>query len=122
MRTPSPARTAVPTAPAVPGWRCEADETGIAARSASGTGAHVAVHDDDSRVRLDFWISDGVPNQVRAQLARQVFQHPALRSRRQVTAALPHGQADVLEALRSHVPDARTHVAGATCLLEGRVR
>jgi hypothetical protein len=122
MRTPRPARTATPTAPATPGWRCEADETGIAARSASGTGAHVAVHDEDGGVRLEFWISDTVPRQVRSQLARQVFQHPALRPRRPVTAALPYGQTDVLEELRSHVTDTHTHVAGVTCLLEGRVR
>jgi hypothetical protein len=108
--------------PSSSSWRCEADDGGVTALSAAGPGAHVAVHEDDARVRLEFWMSEGVPRQVRAELARRVFAHPALRARRSVVAALPQGQSEVLQELRTRVADARTHVAGATCLLEGHVR
>jgi hypothetical protein len=126
MPMSTPARTAVTTTteegPSCSAWRCEEDDGGVTALSAAGPGAHVAVHDDDARVRLEFWVSDRVPRRVRGELTRRVFEHPALRARRSVVAALPQGQSEVLQELRSRVADARTHVAGATCLLEGHVR
>jgi len=105
-----------------PAWRCEADERGVTAFSPSGPAAQVTVHEVDAGVQLDFWVSDGVPHQVRSELTRRVFQHPALRPRRVVAAALPQRETEVLQEIRAHVVDEHTHVAGSTCLVEGRVR
>ena len=44
------------------------------------------------------------------------------RPGRVVAAALPQRETEVLQELRAHVVDEHTHVAGSTCLLEGRVR
>jgi len=111
-----------PKQTAAPAWHCEVDEAGVTAFSPTGPAAQVTVHEVDAAVQLDFWVSDGVPHQVRSELTRRVFQHPALRPRRVVAAALPQRETEVLQEIRAHVVDEHTHVAGSTCLLEGRVR
>ncbi|MGY1747642.1 hypothetical protein [Modestobacter sp. SYSU DS0511] len=104
-------------------FRFEHDEHGVTALAGSGRPvAHVEVREDEAGVRLEFWLAQATPPRVRTELARSVFEHAALHPRRTVLAAVPHGQHDVLAELRAHVSGGRTHVAGATCLLEGRVR
>ncbi|MQA34652.1 hypothetical protein [Modestobacter roseus] len=111
------------TGPATGRYRLESDDLGVTALDASGRPvAHVEVRADDAAVRLEFWLAQAAPRHVRTELTRSVFRHAALRPRRAVLAAVPHGEPDVLAELRAHVSDTRTHVAGATCLLEGRVR
>jgi hypothetical protein len=105
-----------------PDWRLECDDHGVTALGDGGPVAHVEVSEDDVRVRLNFWVGQLLPHELRSELARSVFEHPALRPRRPLQAALPHGESEVLEEVRAHVADARTHVAGATCMLEGLVR
>jgi hypothetical protein len=106
----------------VAGWRLERDDHGVTAMTGDRPVAHVEVRDDATGVLLQFWTSEPLPHGLRSELTRRVFDHPALRSQRPISAALPHGESEVLQELRAHVVDARTHVAGATCLLEGRVR
>ncbi|MCU1605260.1 MAG: hypothetical protein JWP46_1725 [Modestobacter sp.] len=105
-----------------PDWRLECDDHGVTALGNGGPVAHVEVSEDDVRVRLNFWVGQLLPHELRSELARSVFEHPALRPRRPLQAALPYGEAEVLEEVRAHVADARTHVAGVTCMLEGLVR
>jgi hypothetical protein len=114
-RIPRPPRTE-------PDWRLECDDHGVTALGDGGPVAHVEVSEDDARVLLNFWVGQLLPHELRSELARSVFEHPALRPRRPLQAALPHGETEVLEEVRAHVADARTHVAGATCMLEGLVR
>jgi hypothetical protein len=105
-----------------PDWRLVCDDHGVTALGDVGPVAHVEVSEDDVRVLLSFWVGQLLPHELRSELARSVFLHPALRPRRPLQAAFPHGETEVLEEVRAHVADARTHVAGATCMLEGLVR
>src|SRR5918995_1623691 len=98
-------------------WWLEQDDHGVTACSGRGPVAHAEVSEDGGRVQLTFWVDERLPRDLRTRLARTVFGHPALQHERPVSAALPHRETDVLVELRSHVADATTHVAGATCLL-----
>jgi hypothetical protein len=102
-------------------WWLEEDDHGVTALRGTGPVAHAEVQEDDASVRLAFWLEERLPRELRSQLTRTVFDHPALRRHRPVSVALPHGESDVLLEVRSRVDDARTRVAGSTCLLEGRV-
>jgi hypothetical protein len=102
-------------------WALERDDHGVTARIGDRPVAHVEVRDADARVRLEFWMDERLPHELRTDLTRTVFDHPALRPCRPVSVAWPHRQTDVLQEVRRHVPDARIHVAGATCLLDGHI-
>jgi hypothetical protein len=117
-----------PSTPGVPAagtpagdWWLERDEHGVTARSGRRPVAHCEVSEDDVRVRLDFWVDERLPRELRTRLTTMAFEHPAVRHHRPVSAAIPHRETEVLLELRSHLDDASTRVAGATCLLEGRV-
>jgi hypothetical protein len=103
-------------------WWLDEDAHGVTARDRSGPVARVEVAEDGAGVQLVFWADERLPRQLRADLTRLAFRHPALRTSRPVSVALPHREVDVLDEVRAHVTGARTHVAGATCLLDGRVR
>ncbi len=103
-------------------WWLEHDDHGVTALNRRGPVAHVEVQEDDASVRLAFWLDERLPHELRTCLTRTAFEHPAIRPHRPVSVAFPHGESDVLQEVRSRVADVRTHVAGATCLLEGRVR
>jgi len=111
-----------PAAAPVPTWWLEQDELGVTAKDAHGAVGHVEVVEDDSRVRLVFWLDERVPHDLRTRLARTAFEHPALVSQRAVSVALPHHEVEVLQEARAHLANPSVHVAGVTCLLEGRVR
>jgi hypothetical protein len=118
----------VPTAGGTPGepggggWRLHRDDHGVTACSGRVPVAHVEVREDDARVRLEFWVDERLPHEVCARLTSMAFEHPALSPQRPVSAAFPHRETGVLLEVRSHVAEASTRVAGATCLLDGRVR
>jgi hypothetical protein len=103
-------------------WWLERDAHGVTARDQHRAVARVDVQERDADVRLAFWVDERLPRELRTRLTRTVFELPALRSRRSVSVALPLRESDVLQEVREHVADDSTHVAGATCLLEGRVR
>lgn len=103
-------------------WWLDEDEHGVTARREHGAVAHVEVADEGATVQLVFWLDEGLPRQLGTALARAVFERPALRPRRPVAVALPHRETDLLQEVQAHVAEARTHVAGTTCLVDGRVR
>jgi hypothetical protein len=103
-------------------WWLERDDRGVTARSGRVPVAHVEVQVRGPRVDLLFWVDERLPRELHTRLTRSAFEHPAVRPHRPVTVALPHRETDVLLEARSHLADASTRVAGATCLLEGRVR
>lgn len=117
----SPA-TSRPTTTAAEGWWLEQDEDGVTAKDSHGAIAHVEVREDDARVRLDFWLDERLPGDLRTELTRTAFEHPALHPQRPVSVALPHREVEVLREARAHLANPSTRVAGATCLLEGRAR
>jgi hypothetical protein len=103
-------------------WSVERDDQGVTARDGRGPVAQAEVRDDASRVSLVFWVDERLPRDLCLQLARTAFEHPALRPHRPVAVALPQRETEVLQEVRSHLADESTHVAGATCLIQGRVR
>jgi hypothetical protein len=120
-RTPTSERSAAETRAG--DWWLELDEHGVTARDGRGpVAAHVEVREDDAHVQLEFWVDQRVPRELRARLTSRAFEHPALRAHRPVSVGLPRGETEVLREVRSHMADASARVAGATCLLEGRVR
>lgn len=95
---------------------------GGAVVSASGRPfAHGRVEDTGDRVVVEFWTSPGVPQDLRVRLARLTFRDTALRARRPVLVCLPAGDSVLLTEVRTHLAGACSRVAGATCLVEGRV-
>ncbi|SFL43165.1 hypothetical protein [Geodermatophilus ruber] len=109
--------------PPRPRWYLVHDDCGVTALGERGPLAWAQIREEGDRVCVEFEVS-AVPEPVRlgTDLARDVFRHAALRSERPLLAALPHGSSEVLDEVRRHVPDARIRVAGATCLVQGRVR
>ncbi len=121
--SPGPARPRTSEAsPAMADWQLETVPHGVRAVSQGSTVAEVEVLDGTPEALLRFWISTpDVPVALRSALVREVFGLSLLRPDRRVLAAVPHGDAELLDALRGFVDVADTHVAGATCLLDGRV-
>src|SRR4051812_20014628 len=103
-------------------WCVERDASGVTARSGRVPVAHVEVREHGPRVDLVFWVDGRLPRELHTRLTSSAFAPPAVRSHRPVTVALPPRQTDLLLEARTHVAEATTRVAGATCLLEGRVR
>ncbi|OMQ12896.1 hypothetical protein A7K94_0221505, partial [Modestobacter sp. VKM Ac-2676] len=61
-------------------FRFEHDDHGVTALADGGRPVgHVEVREDDARVRLEFWLAQAVPRQLRTELTRSVFRHAALR-------------------------------------------
>jgi hypothetical protein len=86
--------TAGPTAeePRVQDWWLEQDEHGVTACNGRRPIAHVEVHEDDDRVRLDFSIDERLPSELYTRLTSMAFEHPSLRPQRWVSAAFPTGR------------------------------
>src|SRR5256885_1830355 len=84
------------------------------------TVAAAEVADDGEAVHLQFRIAAGhLPTQVRHRLIETVFELPAFAEDRNVKAALPLGDSELLEAMRGHCKELHTRAAGASCLLDG---
>ena len=103
-------------------WWLEQDDHGVTARDSHRAVAHVEVQDRGAVVGLVFWVDERLPRELRTRLTRTAFEHPALRSERPVSVAVPQRESEVLTEVRQHLANASSHVAGTTCLLEGRVR
>ncbi|CAB4925788.1 MAG: hypothetical protein F2825_08740 [Actinobacteria bacterium] len=74
------------------------------------------------QVVLRFWVaSHSLTADTRAELLRTAFSHAALVPRQRVLATVPHEESDLVAALHDHLTVTSTHVAGATCLVEGHV-
>jgi hypothetical protein len=96
--------------------------TGVAVTTPGGLVAGARIDAEGSRVVLEFWTSTtGLPQQLRSDLVGSAFGHPAVRPRRPVLVCAPTGDSEVLSAVRGHVTVTGSHVAGATCLIEGAV-
>ena len=121
MTTEQPRQPIVP-APRRGDWHLEQDDAGVTALDASRAVAHVEVREEGSQVQLQFWLDEQLPRQLRTELTRSVFSHRALRPERRLVAAVPNRELDVLDELRAHLADSLTRAAGATLMLEGRVR
>jgi hypothetical protein len=121
MTTEQPRQPIVP-APRRGDWHLEQDDAGVTALDASRAVAHVEVREEGSQVQLQFWLDEQLPRQLRTELTRAAFSHRALRPERRLVAAVPNRELDVLDELRAHLADSLTRAAGATLMLEGRVR
>ncbi|SSC26096.1 Hypothetical protein KLENKIAIHU_4926, partial [Klenkia terrae] len=108
--------------PAPTAWWFEHDPHGLTAHDQAGLVGRVDVQDTEAEVKVVFSLTDRVPHGMATELARGAFAHPALEPDRTVAVSLPQGEVDVLAEVRRHLWVVQTHVAGATCLVEGRVR
>jgi len=95
----------------------------VAVVTGAGRLAEAQVAEEAERVVVDFWAdAPGLPTDIGARLVGQAFAHPAVRPHRPILVTLPRGESAVLQAVEAHLDQAHSHVAGVTCLVEGRVR
>jgi hypothetical protein len=74
------------------------------------------------QVVLRFWVAGhSLTPETRRELVRTAFAHDALVPRQRVLATVPQAENDLVAELHNHVTVTSTHVAGATCLVEGHV-
>jgi hypothetical protein len=103
-------------------WEVQTSAGGVTVTTPEGLVAEARVRDRERWVVLEFWTSSpALPLELRRQLVRHTFDHPAVRAGRQVLASTPTGDSEVLTAVRDRVGGAHSHVAGSTCLVEGTV-
>jgi hypothetical protein len=104
-------------------WDVLTSAGGVTVTTPEGLVAEARVRDRERWVVLEFWTSSpALPLELRRQLVRHTFDHPAVRAGRRVLACTPTGDSEVLTAVRDHVVGASSHVAGSTCLVQGRLR
>jgi hypothetical protein len=101
-------------------WDVVTSAGGTEVSCPGGVVAGAQVQDDDERVVVAFWTSPALPREVRARLVGLTFAHPAIRPRRPVLLCVPAGDSEVLVHARGRLDEPRSHLAGATCLIEGR--
>jgi hypothetical protein len=104
-------------------WELLTSRTGVAVLGETGRLAEAQVAEEPDRVVVDIRPDLlGLPAEVVARLVGEAFAHPAVRAERPILVTLPRGDSAVLEEVQAHLDDARSRVAGVTCLVEGRVR
>ncbi|WP_448628408.1 hypothetical protein [Geodermatophilus sp. URMC 64] len=104
-------------------WELLTSRTGVSVVTDAGRLAEAQVAEEQERVVVDFWAdAPGLSADIGARLVGQAFAHPAVRAHRPILVTLPRGESSVLEHVQAHLDGARSHVAGVTCLVEGRVR
>jgi hypothetical protein len=123
-----PVAARVETAPAgppaaePPAWQLVRDDDGVTAVCPRGQLAAARVHEDGEQVWVEFELdTTPLPARLGTELADSVFEHAALAPRRPFLATIPRAAGEVLAEVCRHAPDARSRVAGATCLVHGRV-
>jgi len=104
-------------------WELFTSRTGVAVETDAGRLAEARVAEEAELVVVDFWAdAPGLPTNIGERLVGQAFAHPAVRAHRPILVTLPRGESAVLQHVQAHLDGARSHVAGVTCLVEGRVR
>ncbi len=74
------------------------------------------------RVVLHFWAdANSLTGADCTELVRAAFAHASLRPQQRVLATVPQEESGLIVELRNRVTVTDSHVAGVTCLLEGRV-
>jgi hypothetical protein len=74
------------------------------------------------QVVVRFWTTaHSLTDATRPELVRVAFEHAALGPRQPVLASVPQEDSGLISELRSRVAVTASHVAGVTCLIEGRV-
>lgn len=113
-----PARAGSPPA----AWHVVPGRASVTARSADGEVAEAVLCDDEELLRVDVRASRPLPARTAAALVTELFRGRAFRRSRPVQVALPAGHHEVFTEVHGRLADVDAHVAGATCLLTGRVR
>jgi hypothetical protein len=84
--------------------------------------ADVERHESAGPVRAALYVESGhLPIGSRARLVDAMFDLPELQSSEHLEAAVPIGDAEILDRLRQRCVDVRTRPAGATCLVEAQL-
>ena len=104
-------------------WELRSADTGIAAVTPSGTVAEAHVSEQEDVVVVELRADrPGLPSELSSQLVTQAFSLPAVRTHRPVLVCVPRHDGALLDHARRHVEEPRTHAAGVTCMIEGRVQ
>jgi hypothetical protein len=73
-------------------------------------------------VRAVLYVESGhLPTGSRTRLVDAMFDLPELQDGEQLEAAVPIGDAEILDRLRQRCAEVRTRPAGATCLVEAQL-
>ena len=84
--------------------------------------ATVTTDGDGGTVRAALHVEPGhLPPDVRARLVDTVLEQPGVSPGADLTAAVPAGDAELIEQLRQHTIHTATRRAGATAIVEGNV-
>jgi hypothetical protein len=103
-------------------WDLLVDRGGVTAVTTAGTVAAARVSPSDGRAAVAVWTAGtDLPQGLRAQLVAQALAHPVVRARPSVLVTLPRGDVEALDEARRRLVPSHTHVAGSTCLVEGRL-
>ncbi|SNS11616.1 hypothetical protein SAMN04488107_1443 [Geodermatophilus saharensis] len=102
-------------------WQVVHGQGSVAARSADGGVAEAVLRDDEDAVRVEVRASRPLPARTAAALVTELFSEPAFRRARPVLLALPAAHHEVVTEVRRRLVEVDAHVAGATCLLSGRM-
>ncbi len=103
------------------GWHVVREAEWVVARSAAGRTAGAVVVEEGDLVSVEVRASGPLPSSTAVALVTELFDAPALRPARPVLVAVPASRPEVTTEVRRHLSDVDTHLAGATCLMRGRV-
>lgn len=85
--------------------------------------AVVTTPDADARSRAQVHVEPGhLPSGTRQQVAAAVHEAVVADEARHLSAALPRGDAELVEEMREHLDHAELRSAGASSILEGEVK
>jgi hypothetical protein len=84
--------------------------------------ATVSTDEDGRTVRAALHVEPGhLPPDARARLVDTVFEEAGVSPGAELTAAVPAGDAELIDQLRQHTIHTATRRAGATAIVEGNV-
>ncbi|SDR78831.1 hypothetical protein SAMN04488543_0471 [Friedmanniella luteola] len=85
--------------------------------------AVVTPPDEDARARAQVHVDPGhLPAGTRQQVAAAVHEAVVADAAQHLTAALPRGDAELVEEMRGHLDHAELRSAGASSIIEGDVK
>ena len=85
--------------------------------------ATVSAPDENNEARAQVHVAPGhLPAGTRQKMAAAIHQTVTEDEAERLTAALPRGDAELVEEISQHLSDAELRAAGATSIIRGQVR
>ncbi len=102
-------------------WHVVREVERVVVRSAAGDMAAAVVGEEGDLISVEVRASRPLPPSTAVALVTELFDTPALHPAQPVLVAVPASRPEVTTEVRRHLSDVDTHLAGATCLMRGRV-